>query len=89
MSRDGFFNSGVTRACFQAVGNTPKDKDWLMMAIATGASVVAWIFSNHVGQGSRVEDLVGNLSMTRMTSSLVIVEKLCKELEHRRLSQIE
>ncbi len=40
----GFFSSGVTRACLNAVGKMPVRKDVLIMCVSPGKSVgeIAW-----------------------------------------------
>ncbi len=40
----GFFSSGVTRACLNAVENVPVRRDVLMMCVSAGKSVgeIAW-----------------------------------------------
>ncbi len=40
----GFFSSGVTRACLNAVGKMPVKRDVLIMCVSAGKSVgeIAW-----------------------------------------------
>ncbi len=56
-SRPCFFNSGVMRASFISWGNTPEERDKLIMFAIEGANVGRHFFRTNVGNGSRDEDL--------------------------------
>ena len=71
-SRPDLLISGVTRACFQGLGNFPDVNERLMTLVTKGASKETQSFRSHVGIGSRALVLVGD-SLMMVVAGLVLM----------------
>ena len=69
MSSRGFFNNGVTTACFCADGSRPSRREALIIAVMYGSNTSTVSFSRNVGIGSSGHDFVGDVAISRRTSS--------------------
>ena len=75
-SKVDFLSSGITRACFKEIGNTPDFIDKLHRRDMTGAIIFERRLSNQVGIGSRQYDLHGGVLRSLTISSTVTGSKL-------------
>ena len=66
----GFFNNGVTSACFMQRGTTLDEKEELINCVRNGANPSVTCFSSHVGSGTSAQDVVGDLVMSLRISTL-------------------
>ena len=75
MSRDGFFRSGVTKACFRESGKIPMVNDRLTILVITGERLSTHCFKSVIGIGSRVHCLLADFKIISFISHSVTGEK--------------
>ena len=78
-SRFGFFNNGVTSACFMQRGTTHDVKEELISCVINGANPSVTCFSSNVASGLSAQDVVGDLVMSLRISTL---SRMCAIVEH-------
>ena len=66
LSKEGFFSKGVTKACLNLSGKTPSASERLIMLVIGVRRTPMMI---KVGQGSKLQDSVGDFDMSFLTSS--------------------
>ena len=74
-SRLGFFSSGVMIPCVSVAGKVPLWRERLKMLVIGAARTSRQRFNRSVGRGSSEHDLVGDDSISPMTSPIGIVRK--------------